>query len=229
MDADLGHEILNTAQALQSEGRPLMLVLAGTPDLPRHLSSMDASFWSRGRQLPIGRLQPAASADAIRIPLEEHGRSIEENALEQVVRESHGYPYFLQVWGELLWPAAPNAPVTVADVDRARPWFASLRDSYYDERYEELKRFDLVKVARRVATLFAGAELRPTGDVEKAVSATLRGAGSKDTREACNQLRDLGFIWRVIHDGVRWYEPGIPSLMGFVIRNSTLEAEDVSA
>lgn len=47
IDKELGCRILNAAQALQSAGLPLLRVLAGTPDLPRPLQTIQASFWDR--------------------------------------------------------------------------------------------------------------------------------------------------------------------------------------
>lgn len=235
MDGEFGQELLNTAQLLLGDRLPLMLILAGTPDLPRRLSAMGASFWSRSRRLPIGRLRPDAAADAVRIPMEEHGRAIEADALEQVVSESQGYPYFLQVWGRVLWEGCPDraAPLSLAGVNRLRSAFATERGLYYDERYEELKRADLVDVAHRVAGLFVDSKRRLPGDVERAVKAALhasgRPAGFEGVQPACDRLRDLGYIWLVVEDGVRYYEAGIPSLMAYVSRNHQLDSASEEA
>lgn len=230
MDGEFGQELLNTAQLLLGDRLPLMLILAGTPDLPRRLSAMGASFWSRSRRLPIGRLRPDAAADAVRIPMEEHGRAIEADALEQVVSESQGYPYFLQVWGRVLWEGCPDraAPLSLADVNRLRSAFATERGLYYDERYEELKRADLVEVAHQVAGLFLTSQRRPPGDVEQVVEDSLHASGQpaagEDVRLVCDRLRDLGYVWLVVKNEVRYYEPGIPSLMAYVSRNKLLDA-----
>ncbi len=235
MDGELGQELLNTAQLLLGDRLPLMLILAGTPDLPRRLSAMGASFWSRSRRLPIGRLRPDAAADAVRIPMEQHGRAIEADALEQVVSESQGYPYFLQVWGRVLWEGCPDrsASLTLADVKRLRPVFAAERGLYYDERYEELKRADLVEVAHRLAGLFQASKRRLPGAVEEAVKAWLqasdRPADGDDIQAVCDQLRDLGYIWLVVEGEVRYYEPGIPSLMAYVSRNQQLDSASVES
>ena len=103
-----GRSLLNTVQAFRRMELPVLLILAGTPDLPGHLRTMGASFWDRSEQLPLGRLEPAAAADAVRVPLEEHGRSIEDAALDRVVRASDSYPFFLQVWGTALWQSCPD-------------------------------------------------------------------------------------------------------------------------
>ncbi len=226
MDPILGRELLNGVQHMQGDDCPVMLMLAGTPDLPRHLNRMHASFWGRSQKLPIGRLGPRDSASAVSIPLEAAGRSIEPFALGEVVRESHGYPYFLQLWGKALWDGCParSKPISLDDVDRVRPQFRWQRDLYYEDRYEELKRLNLLSVAAVVARLFTETETRIPEEVEEAVRATLARtsrATDEDRRavtEVCDQLRDLGYIWSVTHRSGPRYEPGIPSLMRFVAR-----------
>ena len=105
---DTGQHLLHAVQRLEEEKVPVMLLLAGTPDLPRHLGTMEASSSNRGEILPLGRLKPGAAADSIRTPLEAAGRSTTEDTLVRVVAESLGYPYFLQLWGQLLWTATSD-------------------------------------------------------------------------------------------------------------------------
>ena len=217
-----GRSLLSTVQAFQSKELPVLLILAGTPDLPRHLGAMGASFWDRSEQLPIGRLEPAAAADAVRVPFEERGRAIDDEALQQVVWESHGYPFFLQVWGGALWDDRPDpvVPVSLADVDRARPLFESRRDLYYDRRLDELDRAELVSVAARVAEEFSDAERVLRKRVKAAIRSALERGGEAPAPavvwEADRVLRDRGYIWPVVHEGTPCYEPGIPSLMQYV-------------
>ena len=62
LDREVGRMLLNASQQVRDEA-PFLLVLAGTPGLPAHLGTMNASFWSRldeGR-LGIGLLSAAAA------------------------------------------------------------------------------------------------------------------------------------------------------------------------
>ena len=43
----------------------------------------------------------------------------ERAAIEEIIRRTRGYPYFLQEWGKHCWDSAKASPVTVADVDTA--------------------------------------------------------------------------------------------------------------
>ena len=168
MPVEMGRKLLAFAQRWQRRRRPrrspqVLLLLAGTPDLPKHLKTIRASFWERSLELPIGRLAMAGSADAIRIPLEERGRSIADDALERIVEESHGYPFFLQLWGALLWAECgkDSRQITCADLDRVRSRFKQRRGQLYGHRYGELKDAKPVPVAESVAEVFARSERRP--------------------------------------------------------------------
>ena len=70
---DVGQLLLNLSQDVRANA-PFLLVLAGTPGMPAHLATMNASFWSRlgdGR-LGIGLLSDAAARAALAEPLAAH-------------------------------------------------------------------------------------------------------------------------------------------------------------
>ena len=122
LDEAVGCALLNASQQVGRE-LPFLLVLAGTPDLRSRLNAMQASFWNRAERRPIDRLNAAASAAAIREPFAAEHVDVDANALAHVVRASHGYPYFLQIWGQSLWrqganPAAPKTDSTHHDARR---------------------------------------------------------------------------------------------------------------
>ena len=197
---DTGRAIPNAVQRSRTDQAPVVLLLAGTPDLPRHVNSMGASFWGRSETLPLGLLQPEAAADAIRIPLEAEGRSISAEALAQVVEESHGYSYFLQLWGRLIWTGMPNAarPVSLDDVGRARPGFENARNIHYLARYAELERARLSYVAASLSQAFIGHHKRTSRDVNEAIRLALesegRDSGFETVLTVRDRLYDLGYI-----------------------------------
>ena len=222
MDPVLGGDLLNIVQRLQREDLPVMLLLAGTPDLPRHLNKMGASFWDRSDHLPIGRLGTEDSAAAVRIPLEEAGRPIALDALKVVVRESWGYPFFLQLWGRAIWATCPAAtqPISVDAIGQVRPQFQRQRRNFYGKRYEELDEAGLLPVAAGLAAAFDGSESCRPQQVLRTIKASLERAGmaadGKAVKEARRRLRDLGYIWPVYDGPLAVCEPGIPSLMLYV-------------
>ncbi len=94
---DAGRALLLAAQRLRRMQFPVTLLLVETPALRRQLHAMRTSFWGTCEILRLGLLRLDAAGDAIRIPMEAEGRSIAADALAQVVRESHGCPYFLRL------------------------------------------------------------------------------------------------------------------------------------
>ena len=198
--------------------------MAGTPELPRRLNSMESAFWDRSELLRIGLLDRIAASDAIRIPFEKCGRSIDPRALAEVVPESHGYPYFLQLWGMLLWQAEsrPAHIVSMDAVAHARAEFETRRDRYYGDRYDELVRIRLSSVAAQIALFFQDGAHRTFREIQRVVADALasegRDAGGGATLKVVERLRDLGFIWTETDGGRQHYVPGLPGLMAFVAR-----------
>jgi len=145
--------------------------------------------------------------------------------LAEAVRESHGYPFFLQLWGELLWDGCPEPSIAIScsDIDRLRPQFRRERNLFYADRYDELDRAGLLSVAEGVAAEFVATERLTRQQLNQVVRLSLeRSRIASDTRSVTNaigRLRDLGYVWLVGQRSVAYFEPGIPSLMTYVEQN----------
>ena len=228
---EVGQALLNAGQ-FSARKLPFLLVLAGTPDLPKRLRNMNASFWARGTQIRVGRLKDEAAAAAVRVPLEEHGVSVPDDLLGSMVGDCHGYPYFTQVWGDALWrqicddaSGEPRPEVTSPDRDLARERFQQTRDAYYQIRYGEIADERLLSAARAVADAFVAAREANGGrehpltyeQLDAAVEQGLGEGADPDRAFAARQRLDhLGFIWGTAR-GPFW-EPGIPNLMDYLRR-----------
>ena len=222
LDLEVGRALLQSSQEV---GRrlPFLLVLAGTPDLESHLGAMGASFWNRARQLRIGRLDEAATAEAFRRPFGEARLPVGEEALARLVHESQGYPFFIQLLGEVAWAQAATGAgaVSPAVVEAALVEFEDRKGEYYRHRYRELRKQRLLPVANRVAEAFAAHPVLSESQLEQAV---LTGLGAEDLDEADRAVRaltDLGYIWES-RARPEW-KPGIPSLMDYIRRFAPAE------
>ena len=220
----VGRRLVQAAQRVNGKGAGMLLLLAGTPDLPSHLQAIHSTFWERCPVLPIARLEAGASADAVRIPLEARNRPISGEALQQVVRESHGYPFFLQLWGRALWNKAETGRSTIGidDVNRARSEFEKTRDLFFGLRYRELRDKQLVTPAAALAEVFGTREELSESEVGGALKAVLIGenlpSSPDDIRDLLTKLHNLGYIWSPGGNLANRYFSGIPSLMTFVAR-----------
>ena len=226
---EVGQWLLNAAQTAGRRA-PFLLVLAGTPDLRARLSEMEASFWNRAEQLPLGRLDETAAGEAIRRPLAEDGIGVEEEALAHIVRESHGYPFFVQLWGRAVWDRVRGAgggagPVTMAVAEEAAGEFEIRRNRYYSDRYRELEERELLPAARAVAAAFPEEGLLSHAAFRRAV--TRSGGGGPGIGEAAKALEHLGFVWQA--KGTLSWEPGIPSLMDCILEHAPPPDDDEAA
>ena len=128
----VGRALLNASQTVGASS-PFLLVLAGTPDLRARLARMDASFWNRAERLPIGRLADSAVAEAIRRPLAADDIGITDDALDRIVRECQGYPYFVQLCGGAVWlQVSATCASTLCREPRSRP--SRLHDPFAGSR-----------------------------------------------------------------------------------------------
>lgn len=118
---------------------PVILVGAGLPQL-RGLLGKAKSYAERLFELPeIGPLSDSAARVALVKPAEALGVSLEEAAVEQLLRETRGYPYFLQEWGKHSWDTAATSPISEADVRQAgRLAAAALDRSFFLVRFDRL-------------------------------------------------------------------------------------------
>jgi hypothetical protein len=101
---------------------PVVLVGAGLPQLPG-LAGDAKSYAERLFEFPvIGSLGQEDAATAIEVPAAGLGVTYRPDAIERIVLESRGYPYFLQEWGYHVWNLADASPITADDVTAARPF-----------------------------------------------------------------------------------------------------------
>ena len=222
LDTGVGAKLLQAAQNLHATGSALLLIFAATPDLQHNLQRIQATFWERSTVLPLMRLDPAASADAIRIPFESANRRITSQALAQVVDASHGYPFFLQLWGRVLWDGGenPDRTIGIEDVSRARPRFEESRDMFYGIRYQELERRGLLAPAAALASAYEETDGLASAQIDVVLKRTLEAEGRLSSRDSVAEVRtslhDLGYIWSPGGIKANFYFRGIPSLMSFV-------------
>ncbi len=100
---------------------PIVLVGAGLPQLPG-LAGEAKSYAERLFDFPeIGSLSPDEAGAALRIPAQDLQADFTDEALQRIVREAHGYPYFLQEWGYHVWNYSSGVPITLDDVQSVRP------------------------------------------------------------------------------------------------------------
>jgi hypothetical protein len=98
---------------------PVVLAGAGLPQLVA-LAGRSKSYAERLFQFPeVGALEPADAMLAVQEPVQEQGVQFTDDALQEIVQQTKGYPYFLQEWGYQAWNIAGGSPIELAVVKRA--------------------------------------------------------------------------------------------------------------
>jgi hypothetical protein len=120
-------------------GLPVVLVGAGLPQLPG-LAGEAKSYAERLFEFPtIGTLPTDDAKAVLAVPAQDLGVDYDDEALELILTESQGYPYFLQEWGHHVWNAAPGPTITADDVEAVRAEVTStLDDNFFLVRMDRL-------------------------------------------------------------------------------------------
>ena len=135
---------------------PVTLVGAGLPQLLGR-TGRAKSYAERLFDFPeVGPLPHTAAGIAITRPAAQLGVRFQTEAVDMIVRESEGYPYFLQEWGKHVWDAAERSPVTESDVRSASASaLAALDESFFMVRFDRLTPSER-RYLRAMAELGAG-------------------------------------------------------------------------
>lgn len=169
-------------------GLPFMFIGAGLPQIAA-LAGNAKSYAERLFDYPqMGPLEPAAAQAALIHPAEHEGIKFRISAVEEILRATQCYPYFLQEWGFHVWNAAEKSPIRGADVERVTPdIIAHLDANFFRVRFDRLTALQQ-KYLRAMAELGAGPH--KTGDI----AATL-GVDTTTVSPVRQQLIDKGMIW----------------------------------
>ncbi len=185
---------------------PVMMVGAGLPQLPGRMGRAK-SYAERLFDFPlIGPLDAVDARDAIAVPAAQQHVSFEPGALERIVQETHGYPYFLQEWGKHVWDVASHSPITVQDVEQASVVaIAALDESFFRVRFDRLTPAEK-RYLRAMAELGAGPHR--SGDIANVLNRKVTALGP--TR---NQLISKGMIWSPNHGDTAFTVPMFDQFM----------------
>jgi hypothetical protein len=189
---------------------PVVLVGAGLPQLPGKMGRAK-SYAERLFDFPqIGPLTGDAARLAITKPAQDQGVIVEEGALDRIIEETRGYPYFLQEWGKHAWDTADASPITLRDVEQANASaIAALDESFFRVRFDRLTPLEK-KYLRAMAELGAGPHR--SGDIAEQLRRDVTSLGP--TR---SQLIVKGMIWSPSHGDTAFTVPLFDEFMKRII------------
>ena len=151
---------------------PLLLVGAGLPQLVG-LAGRSKSYAERLFAYPnVGALGDDDAREALVGPVREQGVAFTDDALDEIVTKTRGYPYFLQEWGYQAWNIAQASPIDAGVVREATDAsIAKLDGSFFRVRFDRLTPREK-EYMRAIAHLGAGAH--KSGDIAECLGVQVR-------------------------------------------------------
>ena len=171
---------------------PMFFIGAGLPQIAA-LAGNAKSYAERLFDYPeVGQLDADAARSALVHPARHEGVEFDAEAIEEILRVTDRYPYFIQEWGFHVWNAAPASPIRRTDVLQANPEvIAHLDASFFRVRFDRLTLLQQ-KYLRAMAELGRGPF--QTGDI----AATL-GVDAASVAPVRQQLINKGMVWSQRH------------------------------
>lgn len=196
--------LLNALQNLdgEREDNPLAVITAGLPVTPEALTRA-ATFGERSAFVPLDVLAEADARSAVIEPAEALGVRWAGDALDRVVGEARGHPYFLQLVGSATWNAAQPAAgdtITLADVEAGVPAANEQLTAMYRARWGSATEAEQAFLAAMAAA--------STDNVTRAQIAKRLGVDTYAISVPRERLIEKGVIEPVGHGLVRFTLPG---------------------
>lgn len=179
---------------------PIVLIGAGLPQLVAN-AGHSKSYAERLFDFPeVGPLGEDDAKRALQEPVRASNVAFSEDALEEIIKVTKGYPYFLQEWGYQSWNLAQDTPINLETVQAAtRDSIRKLDQSFFRVRFDRLTPREKVYL-RALAEL--GTEPQRSGEI-----AHLLGVRSESVAPLRNGLIKKGMIYSPAHGDTAFTVP----------------------
>jgi hypothetical protein len=171
---------------------PVSIIGAGLPQLVGQ-AGRAKSYAERLFEYPeIGPLTDGAAREALEAPAKQFDVKYDEDALQEIILKTKGYPYFIQEWGKHSWQVAQESPITIDDVKAATKLvIIDLDASFFRVRLDRLTPMER-RYLRAMAEL--GASQIRSGDI-----ANLMGREVQQVAPTRASLIAKGMIYSLAH------------------------------
>ncbi len=188
---------------------PVLFFGAGLPQVAA-LAGDAKSYAERLFHYPaVGALQNRDAITAIRQPITDEAASINDDALQEILRKTQGYPYFLQEWGYQCWQLAENSPIELRDAIQAADRATKrLDDGFFKVRFDRLTPKEREYV---IAMAKLGAGPYRSSDVALALNETHQSLGPRRA-----QIINKGMIYSPSHGDIAFT---VPMFNEYLVRN----------
>ena len=209
--------LISALHACSQSSLPVTVVGAGLPQL-RGMAGQAKSYAERLFDFPmIGPLPEQSAELAIVKPARQQNVEFERAAVQAIIVQTHGYPYFLQEWGKHAWDVATQSPITVADVQAASTTaIAALDESFFRVRFDRLTPAEKTYL-RAMADLGPGPHR--SGDIADRLKRSSQSLGP-----CRSSLIGKGMIWSPNHGDTAFTVPLFDEFMKRIIPGDEWES-----
>ena len=188
---------------------PVLFFGAGLPQVAA-LSGDAKSYAERLFHYPaVGPLLSDDAKTAIRQPVEDEGESISDDALEEILLKTQGYPYFLQEWGYQCWNICEGPQIELSDaLQAAAEATRRLDDGFFKVRFDRLTPKEREYV---IAMAKLGAGPYRSSDIAAALNETHQSLGPRRS-----QIISKGMIYSPSHGDIAFT---VPMFNQYLMRN----------
>jgi len=200
---------------------PVSMVGAGLPQLLGQMGDAKSYAERLFEFSHIDRLDEANARTAVEVPAKREGVDFDPAALQEIISQTAGYPYFLQEWGKHSWAIAEQSPVTVADAKEATHCaLAELDASFFRVRLDRLTASEK-KYIRAMAEL--GPSPHRSGDI-----ATCLGRKVESVAPIRNSLIRKGMIYAPSHGDTAFTVPLFDEYLRRIIPSLSEKADSLA-
>jgi hypothetical protein len=200
--------LIRALHSVSQSNLPVTMIAAGLPQL---LGKMGRAKSYTERLFifeKIDKLDAASAKKALCVPVENLNVAYEPDAINSIINDTLGYPYFIQEWGKHAWNIATESPIRLEDAFRAKEEALNELDaSFFRVRFDRLTPLEKGYV-RAMACLGEG-PFR-SGDI-----ATHMGRKVSSIAPVRDSLIKKGMIYAPQHGDTEFT---VPLFSGFLLR-----------
>ena len=131
--------LITALHSASQDQLPITMVAAGLPQLVGRTGDAKSYAERLFEFASVDRLDDDDARDALTVPASREGVAFHPDAITEILRQTNGYPYFLQEWGKHGWDVADASPIGLDDARRATAEaLADLDASFFRVRFDRL-------------------------------------------------------------------------------------------
>jgi hypothetical protein len=208
--------LIAAVHRIVQEDLPVVLFGAGLPQLLGRAGRAKSYSERLFEFVEIDKLGQDAAREALTAPAQAKNVSYADGAIDDVYRETLGYPYFIQEWGKRCWDLAEVSPIGPEVARQATPLaVAALDASFFRVRYDRCTPLEK-QYLRAMAELGPGPSYR-SGEV-----ADLLKRAISQVAPVRQSLIAKGMVYSPAHGDVAFT---VPQFDGFMRRTMKLASQ----